>query len=112
MELKFGKFKGRTIEDISNSGDEGLSYLDWLGKNTDVNDPKYGAKNKAMVAEIKRCMSGKTFVVRERKTKTAQNNDEVIDILVGMDEKIGLIMQALKIKLPETHVEKKDDLPF
>jgi len=65
-ELKFGKHKGKTVEELSNS-DEGLSYLDWLLKNTDENDPKYGKNNKALVAEIKKHIAGKTFVVKDKK---------------------------------------------
>lgn len=119
MELKFGKHKGKMVEEVSNSGDEGLSYLDWLAKNTDPNDPKYGKNNKALLAEIKRCMAGKTFTVREKKKFRGggggSDNSEVMDILTIMDIKLSAIVKHLKIEklegLDEVKIEK-DDLPF
>lgn len=36
--IKFGKYKGVTLDDIA-STDEGLKYLDWLNGQTWLNDP-------------------------------------------------------------------------
>lgn len=43
MKLMFGKHKGKELRDIP------TEYLMWLAETSDVNDAKYGPKNKIMV---------------------------------------------------------------
>lgn len=42
--LKFGKHKGKGLKDVP------VEYLQWITETSDVNDPKYGASNKFLVA--------------------------------------------------------------
>lgn len=42
----FGKNKGKVISQVE------TSYLEWLSKNTDANDPQYGQKNQALLDEV------------------------------------------------------------
>lgn len=53
MDLKMGKYKGLSIEDACRAD---AKYMTWLSNNTDVNDPKWGANNKKLKAEIDRCL--------------------------------------------------------
>lgn len=34
VELRFGKYKGQTIQQVWDSGEDGQSWLDWAAKNT------------------------------------------------------------------------------
>jgi len=117
VELKFGKFKGQTIEQVSKTND-GLAYLDWLSKNSDVNDPKYGDKNKALVAEIKRCTAGKEVYIPEKKKfgkKTpvsGAGNEEVILLLNAIQNSLVKIERQLGIKDSDPILLKESDEPF
>ena len=57
MEMKYGKYKGKTIEDIFEKEEGGLSYLNWLKPTLNVNDPKFGKINKALSEEIDRVIN-------------------------------------------------------
>ena len=56
MKLKFGKYKNAEMSDASVPTD----YLFWLIKNTDTNDPKWGAQNRALVDEANRVINART----------------------------------------------------
>ena len=48
MKIMFGKHKGKELSEIP------VEYLQWLIENSDVNDPKYGAKNQILVTACER----------------------------------------------------------
>ena len=56
IKLGFGKFKGWTLQQVHDDGEEGMNYLEWLINNTDTTDPKWGAKNKALVREAEQLL--------------------------------------------------------
>ncbi len=96
MELKFGKFKGKSIEEVSNS-EEGVNYLNWLRKNTDPNDPKFGKNNQALIAEIKKHTESKSFYIKDNSQlpkESAKGNSITLETL---DKKLDLIIRALEL---------------
>lgn len=114
--LSFGKYKGKTIEEISTikqGREDGASYLEWLRDNSDVNDPKYAAKNKALVAEINRVLGSKVKYVKDN-TQLPKGSESA-----GLDKKLDFIIEMFKRSYPEIYQEimfentpKKDDVPF
>lgn len=64
--LKFGKHKGK---DVSQAPPE---YLMWLIENTDINDPKYGAQNQALVDACSAALNARTDRAIGRKPAPAR----------------------------------------
>lgn len=104
MELRFGKFKGKTVEEVAGL-DEGAKWLDWLRKNTDVNDPKFGKSNKAMVAEINRVLG--SGAVSGATPKSLTEPDLALSYLKRIDSNLNSLIAAVLKK-----EEKIDEIPF
>lgn len=103
MDLKFGKFKGQTIEAVSKT-EEGVGYLQWLKKNTDPNDAKYGKSNKATLAEINRCLA-----LVPKKDEYVKDNSQLPKSAGGtsLEKKLDLIIALIKKAYPDVYAEYK-----
>lgn len=117
MEIRFGKFKGKTIEEVAGN-EEGINYLNWLREKQDPNDPKFGKSNKKMIDEINRVLSNKTVYISDKpsnqeknKTSTYSNQtSENNEILKKIYNDIQLIKARLEIEPEEK--QEKEQLPF
>lgn len=116
--LMFGKYKGKTIQEIATikqGKENGVSYLTWLRDNSDPNDPKYGEKNKALRAEIDSVLS-----VLPKQTKYVKDNSQLPrgDVSGQIEKKIDFLTDLFKKAYPDVYNElmfensPKDEAPF
>lgn len=113
MILKFGKHKGKDIQDVP------TDYLFWLLENTDPEDRKYGEKNKLLRQACENAINAKSDGLVQKSQKRAPETSGSLTmgyVLADMRELIdkiyanaGEVLKTMDI-FEEKFVSKKD--PF
>lgn len=93
MKLAFGKHKGKELRDVPSE------YLMWLIENSDVQDSKYGEKNRLLVEGCHQALNAKSDGGRSNKkpSYSPPSNDQPLTmnyVLADMRELIDKIYQA------------------
>ena len=101
MIIKFGKYKGKSVEEIAQEN-EGLGYLDWLRENTDPKDAKYGAQNQILLNEINKALDGKTIYKKDKKKSGGAS--VAVDLSV-LESKLDKVIAILKANFGDAEVE-------
>ena len=113
MDLKFGKFKGRSIEDVAKT-DEGIGYLEWLKGETKI-EGKFAESNRSLIAEIDRCLAGKTRYIPDKSQapKGKFPPSKSLEICKRIEAKVDLIIKSMGLNVPiEKPKEDDGDTPF
>jgi hypothetical protein len=125
--LKFGKFKGNTLQQIYAMGEEGIGYLQWLRDNTQTTG-KYAASNKALIAEVNQVLTWNQGVdeirrvpdsqVRAPQAATASNPSlkelqsirERLDIVIKLLQKLAGVQPEAVVT--ESDLQPDEEVPF
>lgn len=107
MQLKFGKFKGKTIGEVAESI-KGREYLGWFLENVDVNDAKndgkYAAKNKGLADEIRKVIGSSPAPTKVNVPNTS--NSVVLAKLDSIEQKLDKLISK------SSGLEPDDDITF
>lgn len=121
--LKFGKYKGYSLEEIFDEGDEGVGYLQWLRDNTETTG-KYAKQNKKLIADIDDVLAQDggsqpeerpaTRPAREPQKATSPNAavDLLKKILMSLQNLEKIIANPGKVNVASTELEPDETTPF
>lgn len=107
--LKFGKFKGFTLEQII-SMPEGRGYLEWLRDNTETTG-KYAAQNKALVAEVNAVLNS-AGPVAQSPAPSNQSTTLLSNILKTLQNIEKILANPKQTHIATTELEPDENVPF
>ena len=110
MQLKFGKYKGQTLEERVAS-DEGRSYLEWLRDNTETTG-KYAKQNKELIGKIITVLADASGPVVRNQTIAPQAGSISVQILTNILNTLKSIERLLAKTPQEAGPTPDEDLPF